>query len=69
VTYLDGTGQLRDTMSYQELLAGARRAAGVLRARGAVGERVLILARPERAFLEWYFGCLLVGAVAVPALR
>ena len=67
VTYLDGAGQPRDTMSYQELLAGARRAAGVLRARGAVGERVLILARPERAFLEWYFGCLLAGAVAVPA--
>jgi amino acid adenylation domain-containing protein len=67
VTYLDGSGVPRDTMTYQELLAGARRAAEILRARGAAGERVLILARPERAFLEWYFGCLLAGAIAVPA--
>ncbi len=56
-----------DQASYRDLLVAAGRVASVLRDRGAVGERVLIVAPPGRRYLEWFLGCVLAGAVAVPS--
>src|SRR3954452_6185966 len=50
------------SLSYAELLAAARRAAGALTA----GATVAIALRPGRDFAVTLHGCLLAGAVAVP---
>ncbi|MBE4753746.1 amino acid adenylation domain-containing protein, partial [Corallococcus sp. ZKHCc1 1396] len=54
-------------LSAFELDARARRIAAALQARGAVGERVLLLYPPGLDYVAGFFGCLYAGAVAVPA--
>lgn len=56
-----------DPMSYAELDERARRIAGWLRDRVAVGDRVLLLHPSGVDFVAAFFGCLYAGAVAVPA--
>ncbi|MGK5519654.1 amino acid adenylation domain-containing protein [Micromonospora sp. URMC 107] len=64
---VDNTGTDVAPVSYPDLVDAACRAATVLRDRGAAGERVLIVAAPGRRYVEWFLGCVLAGAVAVPA--
>lgn len=54
-------------VSYGELAAGVRRAAGALAGRGAVaGDRVILPAEPRPEFVFGYLACHALGAVAVP---
>ncbi len=54
-------------LSWAEVDARARRAAGALAARGVrPGDRVAIVLRTEPAFLDAFFGALHAGAVPVP---
>ncbi|MFE9253844.1 fatty acyl-AMP ligase [Streptomyces sp. NPDC006879] len=53
-------------VSYRALDAAARTLAGWLQARGAPGERVLLLHASRRQFAVSFLACLYAGAVAVP---
>ena len=53
--------------TYGELQRRARVVASALQAMGARGERVLLLYPPGLDYVAGFFGCLLAGAVAVPA--
>ncbi|MEV7124020.1 amino acid adenylation domain-containing protein [Kitasatospora griseola] len=66
--FLDADARVVGTISYAELARAARRAAHVLLAAGARKQRVLIATAPGRRYLEWFAGCVLADAVAVPAL-
>jgi acyl-CoA synthetase (AMP-forming)/AMP-acid ligase II len=55
------------TLTYGELGAKARAIAAALQDRGARGERALLLYPPGTEYVAAFFGCLLAGAVAVPA--
>ncbi len=49
---------------YSEILAGAKSAAVALRDRGIrIGDRVAIILRTSKSFLETYLGCQLAGAI------
>ncbi|MEQ1567665.1 MAG: AMP-binding protein, partial [Myxococcota bacterium] len=62
---LDGrAGQ--EHLSFAELDRRARAIGAELVARGATGERVLLLYPPGLAYVAAFFGCLYAGAVAVP---
>ncbi len=66
VTFV-GLREEETRLSWAEVHARARRAAGALRARGvAPGDRVALLLRTEPAFLDAFFGALCAGAVPVP---
>ncbi|HIQ21835.1 MAG TPA: hypothetical protein EYH34_11455 [Planctomycetes bacterium] len=54
-------------LTFGQLDRRARAIAAELQARGAVGERVLLLFPPGLEFNAAIFGCLYAGAVAVPA--
>jgi acyl-CoA synthetase (AMP-forming)/AMP-acid ligase II len=54
------------SVSYRALDAAARELAGWLQARGATGERVLLLHASRRQFAVSFLACLYAGAVAVP---
>ncbi|WP_442737876.1 fatty acyl-AMP ligase [Streptomyces pseudogriseolus] len=54
------------TVSYGALDAAARELAGWLQARGATGERVLLLHTSRRQFAVSFLACLYAGAIAVP---
>lgn len=53
-------------VSYGALDAAARELAGWLQARGASGERVLLLHTSRRQFAVSFLACLYAGAIAVP---
>jgi len=53
-------------MTYAGLDSSARRIAAELQARGATGERVLLVFDPGLNYIAAVFGCLYAGAVAVP---
>ena len=66
VTFV-GLREEETRLSWAEVDARARRAAGVLVARGVrAGDRVAIVLRTEPAFLDAFFGALHAGAVPVP---
>ena len=54
-------------VSYDGLDLEARRIGAYLQSVGASGERVLLVHPPGEQFVAAFFGCLLAGAVAVPA--
>jgi acyl-CoA synthetase (AMP-forming)/AMP-acid ligase II len=54
-------------VSYGALDAAARELAGWLQARGAAGERVLLMHTSRRQFTVSFLACLYAGAIAVPA--
>src|SRR4051794_29641873 len=62
--YLDANGAVMETFSFAEFVHRARQAAQVLLALGARDCRVLLLVSPGPAYLEWFVGCALAGAVA-----
>ncbi|MET7456639.1 fatty acyl-AMP ligase [Streptomyces sp. NPDC005574] len=53
-------------VSYRALDAAARELAGWLQARGAAGERVLLMHTSRRQFTVSFLACLYAGAIAVP---
>ncbi|MCP3099325.1 amino acid adenylation domain-containing protein, partial [Myxococcus sp. K15C18031901] len=55
------------TLDAVELDRRARRIAAALQARGAVGQRVMLLYPPGLDYVAGFFGCLYAGAIAVPA--
>ncbi|AJW80731.1 non-ribosomal peptide synthetase [Clavibacter michiganensis] len=55
-----------DRLTFGQLAAKVRKVAGKLRARGAEGERVLILLPSGPDFIVAFLGCLAAGAIAVP---
>jgi acyl-CoA synthetase (AMP-forming)/AMP-acid ligase II len=55
------------TLTYGELGAKARAIAATLQDRGARGERALLLYPPGTEYVAAFFGCILAGAIAVPA--
>ena len=66
VTFV-GRREEETRLSWAEVDARARRAAGALVARGVrAGDRVAIVLRTEPAFLDAFFGALHAGAVPVP---
>ncbi|MEY2668033.1 MAG: hypothetical protein RJA59_671, partial [Pseudomonadota bacterium] len=66
VTFV-GLREQEERLSWAEVDARARRAAGALAARGVrPGDRVAIVLRTEPAFLDAFFGALHAGAVPVP---
>ena len=54
-------------LTFGELDEWARAIAAALAARGAAGERALLLFPPGLDFIAAFFGCLYAGAVAVPS--
>ncbi|RYZ34816.1 MAG: non-ribosomal peptide synthetase, partial [Myxococcaceae bacterium] len=66
-TFLGEEAGEETVLSAFELDVRARRIAAALQARGAVGERVLLLYPPGLDYVAGFFGCLYAGAVAVPA--
>ena len=60
-------GAAEETITFGELDREARRFAVELAARGARGERVLLLYPPGLPYIAAFFGCLYAGSVAVPA--
>ncbi|WP_244238652.1 fatty acyl-AMP ligase, partial [Corallococcus terminator] len=66
-TFLGEVDGDETVLSAFELEVRARRIAAALQARGAVGERVLLLYPPGLDYIAGFFGCLYAGAVAVPA--
>ncbi|MCP3144577.1 condensation domain-containing protein [Pyxidicoccus xibeiensis] len=63
---VDGEGE-EAHLTYAELDRRARAIGGFLQARGARGERVLLLYPPGLDYVAAFVGCLYAGAVAVPA--
>src|SRR6185503_17310127 len=55
------------TWTYADLDRRARAIAVALTSSGLAGERVLLLYPPGLDFVAGFFGCLYVGAVAIPA--
>jgi amino acid adenylation domain-containing protein len=66
-TFLGDGENKEEHLSYGELARQARSIAALLQARGASGERVLLLYPPGLLYIAAFFGCLYAGAVAVPA--
>lgn len=65
-SFTDGEGS-DEGVTYAQLYARAKAVAANLQARGMSGERVLLLYPPCLDFVIGFFGCVLAGAVAVPA--
>lgn len=65
-SFLDGTGEIQESLTCAELDARARSAAAVLSGRVEPGERVLLLYPPGLEFVWALLGCFYAGIVAVP---
>jgi acyl-CoA synthetase (AMP-forming)/AMP-acid ligase II len=63
---VDGEAE-ESTLTYGELDRRARAIAAALQARGAAGERAVLLYPPGVEFITAFLGCLYAGVVAVPA--
>jgi natural product biosynthesis luciferase-like monooxygenase protein len=66
-TFLRDGEEEEESLTYGELDRRARAVAAELHARGARGERVLLLYPPGLEFTAAFLGCLYAGAVGVPA--
>ena len=55
------------SLTYHDLDRRAQTFAAALQARGATGERVLLLYPPGLEYITAFFGCLYAGAICVPA--
>lgn len=66
-TFLDESGAVAATVSYQELERRARSIAAALQQMRAPGERALLLYGPGLDFHAAFLGCLYAGVIAVPA--
>ena len=59
--------QRHEQLTYAELSAQVEGLAGYLQAKGATGERVLLLYPPGLDFVVGFYACHAAGAIAVPA--
>ena len=66
-TFLVDGENVKATLTYQQLDSQARAIASQLQAKGAAGDRALLLYPPGLDYLAAFFGCLYAGVVAVPA--
>ncbi len=66
-TFLDAAGEEAATLTFADLERRARTIAAHLQARGAAGERALLLYLPGLEFVAAFLGCLHAGVIAVPA--
>jgi acyl-CoA synthetase (AMP-forming)/AMP-acid ligase II len=66
ITFLLDGEQQEASWTYRELDERARAIAAVLREKGAVGERALLLHPPGLEFVATLLGCFYAGVVAVP---
>ena len=66
-TFLVDGENVKATLTYQQLDSQARAIASQLQAKGAAGDRALLLYPPGMDYLAAFFGCLYAGVVAVPA--
>ncbi|HEX8147189.1 MAG TPA: fatty acyl-AMP ligase [Pyrinomonadaceae bacterium] len=64
--FLEGGEREGEALTFGQLDRRARAIAHRLTARGARGERVLLMHSPGVEFIASFFGCLYAGAVAVP---
>jgi amino acid adenylation domain-containing protein len=65
-TFLTDGQEQQEQFTYAGLDRAARRIAAELQARGAVGQRVLLVFDPGLQYIAAVLGCLYAGAVAVP---
>jgi acyl-CoA synthetase (AMP-forming)/AMP-acid ligase II len=65
--YVEDEGGVEQGMTFAELDRRARAIAAALEARGARGERVLLLFPSGLDYIAAFYGCLYAGAIAVPA--
>ena len=65
-SFTDGEGS-DDGVTYAQLFRRAKAVAVQLQERGMEGERILLLYPPCLDFVIGFFGCVLAGAIAVPA--
>ncbi|MGE3271800.1 MAG: AMP-binding protein, partial [Chloroflexota bacterium] len=66
-TFLVDGDETVASWTYRQLDLRARAIAAHLQARGAVGERVVLVCPPGLEYTAAYWGCLYAGAIAVPA--
>lgn len=66
-TFLVDGENVKAMLTYQQLDRHARAIASQLQAKGAAGDRALLLYPPGLDYLAAFFGCLYAGVVAVPA--
>jgi acyl-CoA synthetase (AMP-forming)/AMP-acid ligase II len=64
--YVDRHGQVQES-SHAHLFASAQRIAVQLASMGAAGQRVLLACDMAANFVPGFYGCMMAGAVAVPA--
>ncbi len=64
--FVDGEGA-EQRWSYRELTERSETVAALLQEHSLAGERVLLMFPPGLEFVQGFFGCLMAGAVAVPA--
>ncbi|MGD8376384.1 MAG: fatty acyl-AMP ligase [Acidobacteriota bacterium] len=67
-TFLADGDEPSGVLTPGDLFGRARRVAAMLEARGARGERVLLVVPERLEFIVAFVGCLMAGAVGVPAL-
>ena len=65
--FIHGANEGVDSLSYKVLFQKASALAAVLQAMNAQGERVIILCNPSLQYMISFWGCILAGAIAVPA--
>ncbi|MCC7367465.1 MAG: amino acid adenylation domain-containing protein [Chloroflexi bacterium] len=66
-TFLVDGESVEATLTYADLDRKARAVGAYLQARGAVGERVVLVCPPGLEYTAAYWGCLYAGAIAVPS--
>jgi acyl-CoA synthetase (AMP-forming)/AMP-acid ligase II len=66
-TFLPDGEAVEVKLSYGELDRGARAIGAVLQAKGARGDRALLLYPTGVEYITAFFGCLYAGRIAVPA--
>jgi acyl-CoA synthetase (AMP-forming)/AMP-acid ligase II len=66
-TFLGEDGSERASLTYAQLEQSARRIAAALQESRAQSERVLLLYPPGLEYIAAFYGCLMAGAIAVPA--
>src|SRR4051812_27326033 len=65
-TFVAGSSEGDESISWGELDQRAQRVAGALQARGLSNERILLLFPAGLEFLVAFFGCLYARCIAVP---
>ncbi|WP_125560699.1 type I polyketide synthase [Pseudoalteromonas rubra] len=65
--FVSGPGKPVQSLTYGELFTAAQQLAVKLQRQGACNERVILLSEPGLDYIISFWGCVLAGAIAVPA--